>query len=310
MSTDPRPPTLEELIKILRVAKNFRITSMEGTSETDTLVVRFTISKQDCEANDIHVRTFGSLFLAELIENLDRLATFEGLVDQYSSPDEKGATAADCVHFLNNELRHIPPGGLDGTLRRRFYSTIIKKLTELQEWRVFVDRERFEELRKQQAKAKAARDKAERERKRYEEEIRKKQEKAQQGKREKQQEYYGSGFGGFTEEQARRANEYFREQFRQAYESHFRDSFYGDFGNNSNRQKRRDDTFFWDAGTKKKSWHEILGVPIDSNKATIKAAWRRLAKQYHPDRNKEPGAAEKMVEINAAKDEGLSGAPA
>lgn len=54
--------------------------------------------------------------------------------------------------------------------------------------------------------------------------------------------------------------------------------------------------------------YEVLGVPRGASDEDIKAAYRRLAKQYHPDRNPDdPTAAEKMNEINAAYDAIKSG---
>jgi len=49
-----------------------------------------------------------------------------------------------------------------------------------------------------------------------------------------------------------------------------------------------------------KSLYETLEVSSSSSEAEIKKAYRKLARQYHPDVNKEPDAEEKFKEINAA----------
>jgi len=51
-----------------------------------------------------------------------------------------------------------------------------------------------------------------------------------------------------------------------------------------------------------KDYYQILGVPRNANKAQIKKVYRKLAMQYHPDRNpgKEAWANEKFKEINEA----------
>jgi molecular chaperone DnaJ len=50
----------------------------------------------------------------------------------------------------------------------------------------------------------------------------------------------------------------------------------------------------------KRDYYEVLGVPKDATVDQIKAAYRKLALQYHPDRNKSPGAEEKFKEISEA----------
>jgi molecular chaperone DnaJ len=50
----------------------------------------------------------------------------------------------------------------------------------------------------------------------------------------------------------------------------------------------------------KRDYYEVLGVPRNANEKAIKDAFRKLAMQYHPDRNKEPGAEERFKEIAEA----------
>ena len=51
-----------------------------------------------------------------------------------------------------------------------------------------------------------------------------------------------------------------------------------------------------------KDYYDILGVKPDASEAEIKAAYRKLARQYHPDKNKEPGAEERFKAINEANE--------
>ena len=47
-------------------------------------------------------------------------------------------------------------------------------------------------------------------------------------------------------------------------------------------------------------YYEVLGVSRNANEREIKSSFRKLARQFHPDINKEPGAQEKFQEIAKA----------
>lgn len=50
----------------------------------------------------------------------------------------------------------------------------------------------------------------------------------------------------------------------------------------------------------KRDYYDVLGVPKSASQDEIKRAFRKLAMQFHPDRNKAPDAEAKFKEINEA----------
>lgn len=50
----------------------------------------------------------------------------------------------------------------------------------------------------------------------------------------------------------------------------------------------------------RRDYYDVLSVPRDASKDDIKSAYRKLALQYHPDRNKSPDAEGKFKEISEA----------
>lgn len=46
--------------------------------------------------------------------------------------------------------------------------------------------------------------------------------------------------------------------------------------------------------------YDVLGVPKEADQATIRKAYKKLARQFHPDLNKDPKAADRFKEISAA----------
>lgn len=49
-----------------------------------------------------------------------------------------------------------------------------------------------------------------------------------------------------------------------------------------------------------RDFYDTLGVPRTASQQDIKTAFRKLAREHHPDVNKSPGAEEKFKELNAA----------
>lgn len=49
-----------------------------------------------------------------------------------------------------------------------------------------------------------------------------------------------------------------------------------------------------------KNYHKTLGLSSSATKAEIKVAYRKLAKKYHPDKNKSQQASQLFIEVNEA----------
>src|SRR5262249_20131140 len=52
----------------------------------------------------------------------------------------------------------------------------------------------------------------------------------------------------------------------------------------------------------RRDFYEILGVPRTATQDEIQQAYRKLARQHHPDVNKDPGAEDRFKEVSEAYD--------
>lgn len=115
-----------------------------------------------------------------------------------------------------------------------------------------------------------------------------------------------------AEEEARRRQEqmydYFEDLFGNFTYYDTRDFNQGDFGGFSGgsyggyQNYGGGNPYVNDLGFKERYENATskLGVPLNTDIYDVKLAYRKLAKKYHPDLNKEPGAKEKFQEINDA----------
>lgn len=71
----------------------------------------------------------------------------------------------------------------------------------------------------------------------------------------------------------------------------------------SNMMERAFTGFMAIAGPAPRRWHDILGVNSDADASQIKSAYRRKARECHPDNG---GSAELMAELNAARDQAVA----
>lgn len=53
-------------------------------------------------------------------------------------------------------------------------------------------------------------------------------------------------------------------------------------------------------GGRDESLYDILGVSRKADQKEIRSAYKKLARVWHPDKNKSPRAQEKILEINKA----------
>lgn len=141
--------------------------------------------------------------------------------------------------------------------------------------------------------------------KKYRENLEKERQKRAEEERKRREEEYKKrfeNFGGtyYTFNGFEDFEEFFRQAGGQSYGN------YGDYGNYNqgyyNQGSSSGSSPFSSFKDQYEKACDTLGVSYNADKYEIRLAYRKLAKIYHPDINKEEGATEKFQEINNAYD--------
>jgi len=119
------------------------------------------------------------------------------------------------------------------------------------------------------------------------------------------------------EEKRKQREEEFRERFRnfggftwtsfdnfEDFDEFFRNAGYGGYytgqGQNYNGSSNQSTSTSYGFKDQYENACDTLGVKYNADKYEVKLQYRKMAKKYHPDLNKEEGAKEKFQQINAA----------
>lgn len=124
---------------------------------------------------------------------------------------------------------------------------------------------------------------------------------------------YGNKYRKMEEEKERKDRERRRAQQQKEWEERFQQwNSYQNFGGgsfsggwNTGNGSHQGNTYVNPSIAFKKKYEnsaKLLDVPIDADKYQIKLAYRKKAKQFHPDINKASDATKKFQEINDAYD--------
>lgn len=294
------PPSLETLQAMLESLASVKAYRNRSGNRTRLI---FEIDAAKLHDKGASCYATGEQVAQVMLEAVSRLLYFDGVTKDYAKADRAGTTPADMQAFINNELKYVPPtGDLASTMRRRMYGETLQKLVELGVWRAAADAARFQAQREAERKRKADWEEANRRAKEQQEsEAKASKEKAKGpfGDDPSFDQDFADAFAG--------AREYWEKTFKEDMHSSFHEGFFYNRGFGHQQRKQQDQPKARNKG--RAPWHEVLGVPVNSDEATIKKAWRVLASALHPDKpeNRTPEKLEKLKDVNTAKDEGLRG---
>ena len=134
--------------------------------------------------------------------------------------------------------------------------------------------------------------------------------KSPEGKTRRSYRYHAQAYRTEKEEQARRERErrarqqrMWEERFRQwqgGFGAGFGTGYGAGYGTGYGGSGSAAANPYVDFKSQYEKSCAVLGIPVTTDEARIKLAYRKKAKQYHPDINQSPDATEKFQEISSA----------
>lgn len=109
-----------------------------------------------------------------------------------------------------------------------------------------------------------------------------------------------------VEEEARRRQQRQKEEWDRIFEEFYRSSGFNNYNHyrqSGSYQQSQGQASYNPFGDFMKQYREscdVLGVSYNTDSYEVKLQYRKLAKKYHPDINKDPSATQKFQKINAA----------
>ena len=282
-----RRPTLEEVIEALSAVCSIEadISALESDSETFRVVLTF--KRAACPLDWREGLPKPTWLIEEAIGNLTEWYTHTIREKQWVSKEEQlGSSIDGLMTYYYDELKkqkEARPSTMYTRMQTRILSDTILRLQELKERRTAGGVYSQTESRREKARKKWA--EYEYEAPKREEEQRKKQER--------------------PDEWENRFWRQFRDTYNADFERMFEDAMYG----RGNPFRDPPPPPKPQAGNKQ-PWYIILGVAVGATKEQIKKAHRKLVAQHQPRTSadaEDRARAEKMMEINTARDEGLAG---
>lgn len=285
-----RHPTLSELLQALGAICSIEAGTNALDSNSETFRVVLTFVRAQCPQDWRDGLPKPTWLIDGIFELLTAWQQQKIREAQWVSKEEQMGSSIDTLmSYWAEELKKsaaATPETLLTRFNKRTFSDTILRLNELKERRIAGGVYSATESRREKARKAWTEDEYEAP----------KREEAQRQKQytDESERLWGDGLHGAY-------NKHFYKMYNDAFDKLFEDAIRGGgFQQKTNKPK----------GAGHKAWNEVLGVSASATESEIKKAHRKLVAKHQPRtiaQGEDRTRAEKMMEINTARDEGLKG---